>query len=111
MDHRCMGVRAELHHVGAQMAALPDPSSGTFDAAGDFDRLIPVGDPAFPVLGQVDPHDELWLDASQMAELLSEIDRLLPRAKPGPEQRGLHRLRTLALRCAEFGGRMSFVGD
>jgi hypothetical protein len=111
MDHRCMGVQAELHHAGEQMAALPDPSDGTFDAAGDFDRLMPVGDSAFPVLGQVEPHGELWLDASQMAQLLSEIDRLLPQARPGPERRGLLRLRTLALRCAELGGRMSFLGD
>jgi hypothetical protein len=41
-----MGIHAEL--VGADGAAirLADPSGGTFDAAGDFDELMP-GDPSF----------------------------------------------------------------
>ena len=67
-----MGIQVELRRDGGQVRALPDPSGGTFDAAGDFDRLIPREDPAFPMLGRVDPHGDLRLDASDMAVLLSE---------------------------------------
>jgi hypothetical protein len=36
-----MGVRAELK-VRGRPVTFADPSGGTFDAAGDFDHLVPA---------------------------------------------------------------------
>lgn len=47
-----------------------------------------------------------------MPALLTELDLLLGRAEPGPETRGLLRLRTMARLCRD-GDRLAvlFVGD
>jgi hypothetical protein len=37
-----MGLVAEVRDADGRRVALDDPSGGTFDAAGDFDRLIPA---------------------------------------------------------------------
>ena len=64
------------------------------------------------MLGGVDPHGELRLSPGEMAQLVSEIDLLLEEATPGPEQRGLMRLRTMATHCAqEADGQLVFSGD
>jgi hypothetical protein len=47
-----------------------------------------------------------------MGPLIQEIDRLLVQAWPGPEERGLTRLRALALHCSEQpDGELVFIGD
>jgi hypothetical protein len=46
-----------------------------------------------------------------MGPLIQEIDRLLVRARPGPEQHGLTRLRVLALRCSQHDAELVFIGD
>lgn len=48
-----------------------------------------------------------------MPVLLAEIDILLDHARPGPERRGLLRLRMMADRCGNEGhrGLLVFVGD
>jgi hypothetical protein len=47
-----------------------------------------------------------------MSALSAEIDRLLPLARPGPEYRGLLRLRALAKACAgDPGTTIIFRGD
>lgn len=45
-----MGVQVYLYRSGRRITGLADPTSGHFDAAGDFDRLIPTTDMTFPVL-------------------------------------------------------------
>ncbi|MDG4798190.1 hypothetical protein [Micromonospora sp. WMMD1082] len=106
-----MGIQVELHSAGQRLEALPDPDGGSFDAAGDFDRLIPRDDPAFPLLGQVDPYGETHLGPTDMGSLITEVDRLLSRAKPGPEYRGLMRLRTMAIHCSTEQQQLVFIGD
>ena len=107
-----MGVQVYLYRAGKRISGLADPSGGHFDAAGDFDRLIPTADTAFPVLSRVDPDQDLELDPQSMPELTAEIDRLLPQARQGPEQRGLLRLRALAQTCAATpGASLLFLGD
>jgi hypothetical protein len=92
--------------------ALADPSGGTFDAAGDFDRLLPVTEGAFPVLGRIDPYGDVMVLDVDLAALASEADRLLERADHGPERRGLLRLRAMALEGqGEPGAELWFVGD
>jgi hypothetical protein len=49
-----MGVCAELI-VRGRAVVLSDPAGGTFNAASDFDRLLPVAGRFFPVLAGIDP--------------------------------------------------------
>jgi hypothetical protein len=111
VDAQWMGIQVELRVAGERIRALADPGGGSFDAAGDFDRLIPPTDSAFSLLGEVDPHGETRLGVRDMAALVAEIDRLLRQARPGPEYRGLMRLRTMALCCSQELGELVFVGD
>jgi hypothetical protein len=106
-----MVVVVELHCAGEQVTGLPDPNGGRFDAAGDFDSLLPTTDPAFPILGRIETYDDRSFDTSHMTQLLGEIDVLLPATLPGPAQRGLIRLRALASACAQRGGCLIFRGD
>jgi len=64
---------------GETVRGLPDPAGGTFDAAGDFDRVLPDGDPAFAVLGSVNPHGDTVLTTVQMDALLADINELMTR--------------------------------
>jgi hypothetical protein len=41
MDHQWMGIQVELRVAGDRVRILLDPDGGSFDAAGDFDRLLP----------------------------------------------------------------------
>jgi hypothetical protein len=50
-----MGIRAVLRREnGDTLRDLPDPAGGTFDAAGDFDGVLPDGDTSFTLLRYVD---------------------------------------------------------
>jgi hypothetical protein len=105
-----VGIRAYLVLNGQSIAELEDPSGGHFDAAGDFDRLVPNA--GLPTLNQADPFGDLELRPAAMPPLIAEIGTLLAAARPGPEQRGLLRLRALAETCAETPGSvLVFRGD
>ncbi len=107
-----MGVIVELHIAGRPVRALPDPTGGSFDAAGDFDQLIERPNPASPLLSSIDLHGETRLAPAAMAPLIQEIDRLRVHARPGREERGLARLRALALQCAQQRDtELVFIGD
>jgi len=106
-----MGIYAELL-VGGQVLVLTDPSGGTFTAAGDFGRLLPVPEDAFPVLARVEPYSDVVIPGTDLTALASEVTQMLKRAATGPEHRGL--LRLLALAAAGQGepvAELRFVGD
>jgi hypothetical protein len=106
-----MGVYAELK-VRGQVLVLADPSGGTFNAAGDFDRLLPVPEEAFPVLARVEPYSDVVISGTDLTALASEVTQLLKRADTGPEHRGLLRLRALAVAGqGRLGAELRFVGD
>jgi hypothetical protein len=106
-----MGIYAELR-VGGRIVVLADPSGGTFRAAGDFDRLLPVPEDAFPVLARVEQYRDVVIAGTDLMALASEAARLLKRADAGPEHRGLLRLRALAVAGqGEPGAELRFVGD
>lgn len=106
-----MSMRGELRDAeDAAVRGVPDPSGGTFDAAGDFDRVI--ANDHLPVLGAIDPYSETRLDRSHMAAVLQDLALALAEATPGPETRGLDRLRVLAQFLADgTGSQLVFVGD
>jgi hypothetical protein len=106
-----MPMWVELRQVDSKpIRGLPDPSGGTFDAAGDFDRFLE--NPELPVLGAIDPYADTTLDVATMSGLLSDIAAALVTAKAGPESRGLLRLQTLATRCQNDSRLvLVFIGD
>lgn len=106
-----MGIQVEIHVADERIQRLSDPAGGLFDAAGDFDRLVALGNPALRLLGQIDPHGETRLDASQMPQLVAEVELLLVQATASAERRGLMRLRALAERCVHEQGELVLVGD
>ena len=100
-----MGIYVELRdEAGRPVTGLSDPSGGTFDAAGDFDRFLdqhPYDEiPDLPVLQFIDPFGTSVMASGDMARLIGDCDRALPAAKDGPERRGLLRLRVLAEECS-----------
>jgi hypothetical protein len=98
--------------ANGQAVTLADPSGGTFNAACDFDRLLPVSGKTFPVLARVDPYGDAIVASSDLVALASEVGLLLKQAKQGPERRGLLRLQTLALAgCGEPDAVIRFIGD
>ncbi len=97
-----MGVDAVLLEAdGTQVRGLPDPAGGTFDAAGDFDRLL-VAEPmdGLPVWSCIDPNGDVELSPEAAKRLVAEVATLLAAARRGPEQNGLRRLSALAQECA-----------
>ncbi len=86
---------------GQEVRGFPDPAGGTFDAAGDFDRVLPEGDESFTVLKLVDPDGDTVLNATDIKGLLADIDRLAALALNPVERRGLDRLRVMAEHCRE----------
>jgi hypothetical protein len=78
-----MGIYAELK-VRGQVLVVADPSGGKYNAAGDFDRLLPVPEDAFPVLARVDPYRDVVISGTDLTALASEVAQLLKRADIGP---------------------------
>lgn len=103
--------------AGRVLTRLPDPSGGTFDAAGDFDRFVdsypydrvPGG---LPVLASVDPVGDTVMPSGVMARLIADCVQALALATDGPERRGLLRLRVLAEECSRRPDTaLHWVGD
>ncbi len=93
-----MGIEVTLWQGdGRRMTRLSDPTGGTFDAAGDFDSLVQTSE--LPVLASMDTYGEVTLNAQLAAALIEEVDFALDNATPGPEARGLRRLRVMAEMC------------
>jgi hypothetical protein len=113
-----MGVVITLE-INGRVVSLPDPSGGTFNAAGDFDRLLPLETQlpvsfsvATPMLGRIDPYGEVSFGSADMKAIAGEALALSAHAKEGAEQRGLDRLRVLAERGShEPGSVLRAVGD
>jgi hypothetical protein len=103
--------------TGRARIGLPDPSGGTFTAAGDFDRFIdqpPYGlvPDGLPILESVDPFGVTKLESGVMGRLIADCTRALEVAQDGPERRGLLRLRVLAEECShEPDSALFWIGD
>lgn len=117
-DNQPMPIFVELRDLtGSARTGLPDPSRGTFDAAGGFDRFIdqpPYGSVPkdLPILQSVDPWGETRLASGAMGQLIADCVRALSVAVDGPERRGLLRLRVLAEECSrDPGSALYWVGD
>jgi hypothetical protein len=90
-----MGIEVTLHRRdGGRVSGLADPNGGAFDAAGDFDAL--VGSSDLQIIGNLDPYGAATLGVRIMADLIVDVETAIESARPGPQLRGLRRLRVLA---------------
>lgn len=115
MSHRyplAVGVWAiVLDREGRQVLRLTDPAGGSFDAAGDFDRLLYL-EPGAVTWSSIDPYGVTTLDHEQAAALLEELPAVAKRAHGGPERRGMARLAQLAALCGSGDAiSLRFIGD
>jgi hypothetical protein len=112
-----VAISVTLRHQG-QIVALPDADGRTFDAAGDFDRLLPMETqlplrdmPDLPFLSRIEAYADVEF-SSHMPAIEQEAGSLLPLAKPGPDVRGLQRLCAMARHGADLLGAVLHVqGD
>lgn len=88
--------------VDGKDVSLPDPSGGEFNAAGDFDSLLPVDD--LPMLSRIDPCGVGTFGSSGMEVLRTEAAELCGRVADGTERRGLMRLMVLAEHGSDLPG-------
>jgi len=106
-----------LDGQGRVVRGLPDPAGGTFDAAGEFDDLLPLVGPqrfdaGYRVLGAVDPDGLLTVGAGDMDDLLLDIAAATELTSEPRARRGLERLRVLAERCRDDPRtQVRFAGD
>lgn len=89
-----MGLTATLE-IDGRTVQLPDPSGGTFNAAGDFDRLLQFATD-LPTLSRIDEHGDVHFSSPELASLGEEMSSLLQHARLGPERHGALRLIALA---------------
>ena len=105
-----MGIAAYLRDSTRGLVnGITDPSGGSFDAAGDFDRFIDSLDG--PSLTGVDPYDGTSLAGADLLRLAEEIEELLAVELSGAERRGLLRLKVMATQALDGDGSLTFVGD
>ena len=107
-----MGVYAIVLDLdGREIRGLTDPAGGTFDAAGDFDRLLDRV-PSAVTLATVDPYGDRSLSRDDAAALLRELPAVFQQAQEGPERRGVARLAVLAALCeSDPSLTLRFIGD
>lgn len=117
-----MPLRVELRNWrGEVVTKLADPAGGTFEAAGDFDRVLFDGDlvggadgrAPFTLLRYVDALGVTVFNRLQMNDLLQDIEVVVGRQGVTPiERRGFERLRVMAERCLTTSDLyVWFVGD
>ena len=77
-----------------------------------LNRLLPLDDPSFPLLGYIDPYGSTIFNGNQMRLFLQEWDRLLQSVVDKDDAEFLLRIRTLAERC-KSGPHifLRFIGD
>jgi hypothetical protein len=115
-----MPITAELRRENGEVVRdLPDPAGGTFDAAGDFDALLPQAaelrtppPDAYTLLRYVDPYGDTIFNRAQMPDLLADIDVASALELTSIQRRGLDRLRVMAERCGSSTHlSLWFIGD
>ena len=77
---------------GASPETLPDPGSGTFNAASDFDDVLFTSSRVLEVLGRLDPYgDNLVLTHDEAEGMFRDIEILLARhlERHGPDPQGI----------------------
>jgi len=83
-----------------------------FPAKVLLNRLLPLEDPRFPLLGCVDPYGNTIFNGLQMRPLLEELDRLAAGCKSDVAKEALLQIRELAVQCRDHPHLyVRFIGD
>ena len=108
-----VGIVIELRDwSGEAVRGMGDPSGGTFDAAGDLDRVLSVADTSFALLKYVDPYGSTVFNSLQIPDLQNDLERLAALDLAPTERRGLERLRVMADLCGSGSNLyLWFLGD
>ena len=106
-----MGLVAEVQDADGRRVAVDDPSGGTFDGAGDFDRLIPAKSTHLPLLSSVDPYGEWLVPFDRLPELAAEVAVIRADARPAPEARDRSRTEAAVRAYRVFAIRKCAHGD
>jgi hypothetical protein len=105
-----VGLVATLE-VDGNGVTVPDPSGGSFNAAGDFDRLLAFAS-SFPMLGRIDEHGDVRFASKELLSVREEASGLMNLARDGLERRGLLRLIALATHGSQLPGSiLQMAGD
>ena len=79
---------------------------------GVLDRMLPIGDPRFPMLRYIDPYGNTIFNGQQMYPLLEELDRLAEEFSSVEETDLLAHVRELAVHCRDHPHEfLRFIGD
>lgn len=79
---------------------------------GLLNRLLPLEDPAFPLLCNIDPYGSTIFNGLQMRPLLQELDRLASLSESDEEKEVLREIRDLAIQCRDHPHLyVRFIGD
>jgi hypothetical protein len=77
-----------------------------------LNRLLPFGDPKFPLLQYIDEYGNTIFNGNQMGQLIDELDMLVQLATTEEERQALQRIRDAALECKNTPHLfIRFIGD
>jgi len=77
-----------------------------------LERLLPLGDASFPMLGFIDPYGNTLFSGVQMQLFIPEWDRLTESVTDDDDQKFLLKVREMAERCMNQPQTfLRFVGD
>jgi hypothetical protein len=78
----------------------------------ELNRLLPIGNPAFPLLRYIDPYGNTFFNGFQMDGLLQELDHIVANATTSEDSEFLSRVRGMAERCKTTPHLfLRFIGD
>jgi len=79
---------------------------------GVLDRVLPIGDPRFPMMRYIDPYGNTIFNGQQMYPLLEELDRLAEEVSSEEGKGLLAQIRELAIHCRDHPHKfLRFIGD
>lgn len=79
---------------------------------GVLDRVLPIGDPRYPMLRYVDPYGNTFFNGMQMYPVLEELDRLAGEHSSEDARKVLEQIRELAIQCRDHPHLyLRFAGD
>ena len=96
---------------------LQSPQGAVIASLTDFDDVLHTtlpyyDDATFQLLNKIDWYGDTEFEATQIAVLLRELDRIVPKAADADQVRFLNKLKQILIRCvATPGSKLKFLGD
>ncbi len=101
-----MGIKVALQTIHGKDLGLVSKTWGMLD------RVLPIGNPRFPMLRYIDPYGNTIFNGDQMYPLLEELDRLAAEVSNEDGKALLAQIRELAIHCRDHPHEfLRFIGD